>query len=63
MAGMAFVHGHARATGWVMAHRRAPNRPEEGQLELLPAVVRIPSQRRRSPEPVPAAAEQAIARL
>lgn len=56
---MAFVHGHARATGWVMAHRRAPNRPEEGQLALLPAVVRIPQQRRRSPEHAP---EQAIAR-
>lgn len=60
---MVFVQGHARATGWVMAHRRAPNRPEEGQLELLPLVVRIPRQRRRSPEPTPAAAEQTIARL
>ncbi len=32
---MAFVHGHARATGWVVAHRRRPNDAEEGQLPLL----------------------------
>jgi len=57
---MAFVHGHARATGWVMAHVRAPNRAGEGQLALLPALLpalaeRIPRQRRRSPRPLPAA--------
>lgn len=32
---MSFVHGHARDTGWVVAHRRRPNEAEEGQLPLL----------------------------
>jgi hypothetical protein len=57
---MAFVRGHARATGWVMAHVRAPNRAGEGQLALLPAVLpplaeRIPRQRRSSSRATPAA--------
>jgi len=57
---MAFVHGHARATGWVMAHVRAPNRAGDGQLALLPALVpplaeRIPRQRRGTSRPAPAA--------
>lgn len=34
---MSFVHGHARATGWVVAHRRHPHRAEHGQLPLLAA--------------------------
>jgi hypothetical protein len=34
--GMAFVHGHARDTGWVVAHVRAPVDAEDGQLELVP---------------------------
>ncbi|SHK07936.1 hypothetical protein SAMN05443637_102297 [Pseudonocardia thermophila] len=46
---MAFVRGHARATGWVKAHIRAPNRAVDGQLALLPALLppldeRIPRQ-------------------
>ena len=31
---MTFVHGHARDTGWVVAHRRRPNLAEDGQLPL-----------------------------
>ncbi len=31
---MSFVHGHARHAGWVVAHRRAPHRAEDGQLPL-----------------------------
>jgi len=31
---MSFVHGHARDITWVKSHRRAPNRPEQGQLPL-----------------------------
>jgi hypothetical protein len=34
---VSFVHGHARAAGWVVAHVRRPNLPEAGQLPLLPA--------------------------
>lgn len=34
--GMAFVHGHARDTGWVVAHVRAPVDAGDGQLELVP---------------------------
>lgn len=33
---MAFVHGHARESGWVVAHVRAPIDPEQGQLALDP---------------------------
>lgn len=36
---MSFVHGHARESGWVMAHRRRPNEAEEGQLPLIPEPV------------------------
>jgi hypothetical protein len=36
---MSFVQGHARAAGWVVAHVRRPNRPEAGQLSLLPEPV------------------------
>ena len=32
--GMAFVHGHARDSGWVVAHVRAPVEAEDGQLPL-----------------------------
>lgn len=35
VVGMAFVHGHGRATGWVVAHVRRPNRAEGDQLSLL----------------------------
>lgn len=31
---MAFVHGHARDSGWVVAHVRAPVEAEDGQLPL-----------------------------
>ena len=31
---MSFVHGHARESTWVVSHLRAPNRAEDGQLEL-----------------------------
>ncbi len=35
---VAYVHGHARETGWVVAHFRRPSAPDEGQLGLaLPA--------------------------
>jgi hypothetical protein len=58
---MAFVHGHARATGWVMAHLRAPNHAGDGQLALLPALLpplaeRIPRQRRATSRAAPTAA-------
>jgi hypothetical protein len=33
---MAFVHGHARDNGWVVAHVRAPVGAEDGQLPLEP---------------------------
>jgi hypothetical protein len=33
---MAFVHGHARDNGWVVAHVRAPVDAEDGQLPLEP---------------------------
>jgi hypothetical protein len=33
---MAFVHGHARDNGWVVAHVRAPVDAEDGQLPLDP---------------------------
>ena len=46
---MVFVHGHARATGWVMAHRRAPNRDEEGQLALIPSLAELIPRQRGSP--------------
>lgn len=35
LGGVSFIQGHARETGWVMAHRRRPNHAEEGQLSLL----------------------------
>jgi hypothetical protein len=35
VVGVAFVHGYPRDLGWVKAHRRRPNRPEDGQLPLL----------------------------
>lgn len=31
---MSFVHGHARESTWVVSHLRAPNRAQDGQLEL-----------------------------
>jgi len=34
---VSFVHGHARDAGWVVAHRRSPTEPEDGQLPLLAA--------------------------
>lgn len=35
---MAFVHGHARETGWVVSHYRRPQRAGDNQLDLaLPA--------------------------
>jgi hypothetical protein len=36
---VSFVHGHARAAGWVVTHVRRPNRPEAGQLPLLTEAV------------------------
>jgi hypothetical protein len=35
VVGVAFVHGHPRDLGWVKAHRRRPNRAEDGQLPLI----------------------------
>lgn len=43
---MPFVHGHARDTGWVVAHRRRPNAAESGQLPL-PAMPEPRSRLRR----------------
>jgi hypothetical protein len=38
---MAFVHGHARETGWVVSHYRRPQRAGDDQLDLeLPAARR-----------------------
>jgi hypothetical protein len=35
---MAFVHGHARESGWVVSHYRRPQRAGDEQLDLdLPA--------------------------
>lgn len=35
---MAFVHGHARETGWVVSHYRRPQRAGDDKLDLeLPA--------------------------
>jgi len=50
--GVSFVHGHARATGWVVAHVRRPTRAEDGQLPLL-AVVPLPrpAEPEEPPEP------------
>jgi hypothetical protein len=31
---MAFVHGHARETGWVVSHYRRPQRAGDDQLDL-----------------------------
>jgi hypothetical protein len=42
---MTFVHGHARDTGWVVAHRRKPNRAEDGQLPLTDLEQVIPRPR------------------
>jgi hypothetical protein len=49
---VSFVHGHARATGWVVAHVRRPTSAEDGQLPLL-AVVPLPrpSDPEEPPEP------------
>jgi hypothetical protein len=57
---VSFVHGHARATGWVVAHVRRPTTAEGGQLPLL-AVVPLPRdpEAQKPAEPGPAAAEQA----
>jgi hypothetical protein len=32
---VAFVHGHPRETGWVVAHVRAPVEAEDDQLVLV----------------------------
>ncbi|MGH3614674.1 MAG: hypothetical protein ACRDRK_19195 [Pseudonocardia sp.] len=32
---MAYVHGHPRRLGWVLAHYRRPNRPGDEQLTLV----------------------------
>jgi hypothetical protein len=65
---MSFVHGHARATGWVMAHLRRPTRPEPGQLPLLPGALalRLPedpdgsAEGARGAEPLTSARKSAI---
>jgi hypothetical protein len=46
---MAFVHGHARETGWVVAHVRPPVTAEDDQL-ALPDVPDSPDDE-RSEEP------------
>ncbi|PVZ12002.1 hypothetical protein C8D89_103333 [Actinomycetospora cinnamomea] len=42
---MAFVHGHARETGWVVSHYRRPQRAGDDQLDLIDPV--LPRPRRR----------------
>jgi hypothetical protein len=54
--GMAFVHGHARETGWVVAHVRPPVEAEEDQL----ALVEVPPP--DEPEPEISARNSAITR-
>ncbi|HET6259773.1 MAG TPA: hypothetical protein VFE39_14085 [Pseudonocardia sp.] len=62
---MSFVHGHARDTGWVVAHVRRPTRAEDGQLPLL-AVVPLPRPAEpdepEEPESVSSARKSAITR-
>ena len=64
---VSFVHGHARATGWVVAHVRRPTTAEDGQLPLL-AVVPPPRAREAEepaepgPEAVSSARKSAITR-
>jgi hypothetical protein len=55
---MAFVHGHARDSGWVVAHVRAPIGAEEGQLPLVPEPVAVddPEPDAASPERGPGSA-------
>lgn len=52
---MAFVHGHARDTGWVVAHLRRPTDAEEEQIALLVPDELIPRPREapetETPEP------------
>lgn len=48
------MHGHARESRWVVSHLRAPNRAQDGQLELAdeepePAPRRIEMPRPREP--------------
>lgn len=50
---MAFVLGHARDTGWVVAHVRRPHRARDGQLPLLIALPspRVPGSEEREALP------------
>jgi hypothetical protein len=50
---MSFVHGHARDTGWVVAHRRRPSAAEDGQLPLLAVVPVEPRPEEQPPEQEP----------
>jgi len=45
---MAFVHGHARETGWVVSHYRRPQRAGDDQLDLA-----LPGPRPEPREPGP----------
>ena len=45
---MAFVHGHARETGWVVSHYRRPQRAGDDQLDL-----ELPAPRREDTEDQP----------
>jgi hypothetical protein len=47
---MAFVHGHARETGWVVAHVRPPVTAEDDQL-ALPDVPAEPEREPADDEP------------
>jgi hypothetical protein len=60
---VSFVQGHARRTGWVVAHVRRPNRAEDGQLPLL-AVLPLPRfhEPDEEPEPLSSARKSAITR-
>src|SRR3712207_1063428 len=67
---MAFVPGHARDTGWVVAHVPAPVHAEDGQLALVAGPAEAdgrPAQESgpvegAEPEPVSSARKSAITR-
>jgi len=56
---VAFVHGHPRETGWVVAHVRPPVTAEEDQLALVDVPEPEPED---DPEPTSSAKNSAITR-
>jgi hypothetical protein len=51
--GVAFVHGHPRETGWVVAHVRPPVEAEDDQLALVEVPAGDPDPDDPAPEPSP----------